>query len=197
MNRLERALLEVSKALDRAGKAWALVGGLAVSARAEPRFTRDLDLAVSVADDRDSQALVRSLVVSGFKTVTILEQTAVGRLATVRLWVPDTEGEGILADLLFASSGIEPEVVASSEVLEITREVRVPVARTGHLLALKVLSRDDEKRPQDLVDLRSLLKVANQDDRALARAALALIEDRGFARGKDLLREFEALAAGA
>jgi hypothetical protein len=27
---------------------WALIGGLAVSVRAEPRFTRDIDLAVAV-----------------------------------------------------------------------------------------------------------------------------------------------------
>lgn len=30
---------------------WALVGGLAISARIEPRFTRDLDIAIAVEND--------------------------------------------------------------------------------------------------------------------------------------------------
>jgi len=34
---------------------------LAVSVRTEPRLTRDADLAVLVADDRDAEALVRDL----------------------------------------------------------------------------------------------------------------------------------------
>ncbi len=39
--------------LGRLGLRWALIGGLAVAVRAEPRFTRDVDLAVAVADDRE------------------------------------------------------------------------------------------------------------------------------------------------
>jgi hypothetical protein len=37
--------------------AFDLIGGLAVSVRAEPRFTRDIDLAVAVTDDRDAESL--------------------------------------------------------------------------------------------------------------------------------------------
>jgi len=33
---------------------WAVVGGLAVSARTEPRFTRDVDLVIAVSDDQCS-----------------------------------------------------------------------------------------------------------------------------------------------
>jgi hypothetical protein len=36
----------------------------------------------------------------------------------------------------------------------------MPVAGTGHPIALKILSRDDKEGPQDLVDLRALLRVA-------------------------------------
>jgi hypothetical protein len=61
------------------------------------------------------------------------------------------------------------------------------------LIALKVLSRDDVERPQDLVDLRALLRVASEEDLESARAALALIERRGYHRGRDLLRAFEGL----
>lgn len=46
---LERGLEAAVTALDGLGAAWALVGGLAVSLRAEPRLTRDADLAVATA----------------------------------------------------------------------------------------------------------------------------------------------------
>lgn len=51
MNRLQTALAEIADLLDQKGFAWAVIGGLAVSVRAEPRFTRDVDLAVAVESD--------------------------------------------------------------------------------------------------------------------------------------------------
>jgi len=47
---LTEALLQVASDLTILGRRFALVGGLAVSARAEIRFTRDVDLAVAVVD---------------------------------------------------------------------------------------------------------------------------------------------------
>jgi hypothetical protein len=49
--RVLRVLAVAADALEHAGARWALIGGLAVSTRIEPRFTRDIDLAVSVPDD--------------------------------------------------------------------------------------------------------------------------------------------------
>jgi predicted nucleotidyltransferase len=98
--------------------------------------------------------------------------------------------------LLFASSGIEREVVESAGALRVLEGIEVPVATVGHLIALKVLSRDDVKRPQDLVDLRALLKVASAFDLNQAREAMALIAERGYARGRDLIRDFESLRRG-
>jgi hypothetical protein len=45
----------------------AVVGGLAVSTWAEPRLTRDADLAVSVVDDTDAELLVGALQGSSFR----------------------------------------------------------------------------------------------------------------------------------
>jgi hypothetical protein len=91
----------------------------------------------------------------------------------------------------FASSGIEGEIVEEAELLEVLRELSIPVARTGHLIALKILSRDDEIRPQDVVDLRALTKKASREEIARARKALKLIESRGFQRGRPLLKLLE------
>jgi len=172
---------------------WALVGGLAVSARTEPRFTRDVDLVIAVRGDQDAEQAVHALQQRGYRVHALVEQEAAGRLATARL-VPRGEDEaGFVLDILFASSGIEPEIAGSAELLEILPGLRVPVAGVGHLLALKLLSRDDRTRPQDQVDLVQLLRVAESGDIEAARHAVALIHSRGFQRDRDLPRDLERL----
>lgn len=172
---------------------YALIGGLAVSARAEPRLTRDVDLAIAAEDDAAAEALVRELVARGYRLRASVEQTRTGRLATVRLGTPGA-GAGFVLDLLFASSGIEPEIVAAAEPLEILPDLVVPVARTGHLIAMKLLARDDRARPQDADDLRSLVAIASAAERRRATTAIALIQRRGFARGRDLAAAWRAVA---
>jgi hypothetical protein len=63
----------------------------------------------------------------------------------------------------------------------------VPVARIGHLIALKILARDDRSRPQDRVDLAALLNRADAEALREARGALALVTRRGYQRERDLL----------
>jgi predicted nucleotidyltransferase len=169
----------------------ALVGGLAVSARTEPRFTRDADLAVAVESDREAEALVSALRASGYSIEALIEQDAKGRLAAVRLGAG--AGSAPVVDLLFASSGIEPEIVHGAERLELLPGLTIGVARTGHLIALKLLSRDDTSRPQDLADLQSLLRVASADELNRARSAVGLITARGYDRGRALAAELESL----
>jgi hypothetical protein len=78
------------------------VGGFAVSARAEPRFTRDIDAAVMADDDADSEALVRSLIGDGYMLLASVEQIETQRLATVRLGSPLGAGD-VVVDLQFAN----------------------------------------------------------------------------------------------
>ncbi len=190
MNSVEAALRRVTADLDRRRLGWALVRGFAVSARAEPRFTRDVDVAVAVIDDRAAEQNVHDLVAGGYRLLASVEQEAVGRLATVRL--SPVAGD-VVVDVLFARSGIEPEIVRSAEAIEILPGLVVPVARTGHLIALKLLARDDESRPQDLADLRSLHEVATREDVDLARSAIHLITERGYHRDRDLAAALTAL----
>jgi predicted nucleotidyltransferase len=189
---LETALRRMCADLADNHISFALVGGLAVSARTEPRFTRDADIAVVVASDAEAEHLVRNLRALGYRIEALVEQEAVGRLATVRL-ARLPEPTGPVVDLLFASSGIEPEIVAEAETIELLPQLPIPIATTGHLMALKVLARDDVRRPQDLGDLRALLRVASASDIASTRAALALIAERGYHRQRDLLAEFGQL----
>jgi predicted nucleotidyltransferase len=186
MQTVREALLRALGHLGQLDHAFALVGGLAVSARCEPRLTRDVDIAMAVSGDSDAEAVVLRLQRLGYRVVTTLEQDVTRRLATVRLQSSEVEDAGALLDLLFASSGIEPEIAARAEPIEILPSISAPVAQPGHLIALKILARDDRLRPQDAMDLRSLLRDASEADLALAREALALIHVRGFHRGRDL-----------
>jgi predicted nucleotidyltransferase len=180
-------LRQIAALLDSQHQAWALVGGLAVSVRTEPRFTRDLDLAVAVVDDHAAEALVHGLHAAGFRALATVEQNATRRLATARLAPFGNQPQGMMLDLLFASSGIETEVCAEAEHLQVFPEVLVPVARLHHLMALKALSRDDRTRPQDAADLRQLIAAAQTSDLAVACDAARLIEARGFNRSRNLV----------
>jgi hypothetical protein len=194
VNGLEAVLRSAALDLAELRLRWALVGGLAVSARTEPRFTRDVDLVIAVTDDGAEQA-AHALQRRGYRVHSLVEHEAAGWLATARLVPKGGDEAGIVLDVLFASSGIEPEIAESAERLEILPELRVPVASVGHLLALKLLSRDPRTRPPDQVDLVQLRRVAQPGDIDAARDAVALIHSRGFQRDRDLVRDLERLLA--
>jgi len=193
--RLHQTLRTVWRDLESAGASFALVGGLAVSARTEPRFTKDLDVAVAVTGDREAETLVKRLREHGYRIRALVEHEALGRLATVRLVPPGLDV--LFVDMLFASSGIEQEIVAAATPVEIIEGLTVRVASLAHLIATKVLARDDAHRPQDRADLIALLAEASDADLLSARDALRTIQTRGAGRGKDLIGEFESLLGGA
>ncbi len=55
MTSLEAELRRIHAHLTESHVSFALVGGLAVSARTEPRFTRDADLAVALTSDAEAE----------------------------------------------------------------------------------------------------------------------------------------------
>lgn len=191
MDRLASTLLRISTDLKSLRCRWALVGGLAVVVRAEPRLTRDVDVVVAVSDDHEAEILVRTFFGRGYRQLPrgVFEQLDQGRLATMRFVAPGLAAEGTVVDLLFASSGIEAEIVAGAELMMTPLGLEVPVATIGHLIAMKVLSSTaNPKRFQDAADLRSLFERAQMADLDQARRALDLIAARGFHRGADDLQ---------
>lgn len=193
MNVAEAALRQAAADLNAAGASWAVIGGFAVGARAEPRFTRDVDFAVTVTGDAEAEQLVRRLQVRGYAVAAVVEHEQAGRLATVRLVRPGPGARQVFIDLLFASSGIEDHVVKQAGPVEVLPGFIVPVAAVGHLIALKLLARDDARRPNDLADLNALLAVATPGELELARTAVTTITERGFNRDRDLPADLEAL----
>lgn len=175
--------------IEAHGHRCALVGGVAVSIRARERFTKDIDFVVAVKNDGEAEALALTFQQAGYQLAHVFENTAKGLLATLRFVVPGGRAEPEL-DLLFASSGIEDEVVNAAELLELLPGLTAPVARLPHLIAMKVLAESDV-REHDRADLQALIAVATKRDLELARKAVRLIEERGFARGKKLAEVLE------
>lgn len=182
--------------LNDAGARFAAVGGLAVGVRCLPRFTMDIDLAVAVANDAEAERVLAPLIRTGFRPIMELTHTPTARLATIRLAPPGVsfldieEEQPPIVDLLFASCGIEPEVVADATPFAVYPDVTLPVAQAPHLIAMKVLSLNDE-RLKDLGDLQALVTAATPEQVGQTRRLVRLIVSRGYHQGRDLLAEFE------
>lgn len=183
------ALGEVAAVLRERQTPFALVGGLAVSARGEVRFTRDVDLAVAL-DDNAIELLVRDLRAAGYRIDTLLEHETARRIATVRM----RTRAGILVDILCGSSGIEPEIVLGATIMSLPEAGEIAVAQREELLAMKILSMTD-KRLQDRIDARALLAGSPPLDLERVHRRLRQISERGYDRGQDLAAKLAAVLA--
>jgi hypothetical protein len=113
---------------------WAVIGGMAVSVRAEPRFTKDVDFALAVASQEEADSVVFHLGSHGYEHQVTLAETATGQVSTVRL---RHYRSTVLVDLLMGSCGIEPEIVASARR-------RDPVALRARLItAMRKIRRNE------------------------------------------------------
>lgn len=182
MNSVIRSLRELAAFLDEIDVRYALIGGLAVSVHSEPRFTSDVDLVVAVSSDEESESIIYQLVNRGYQTNSVIEQDQSGRLATARLQL----GDHAVTDVLFASSGVEHEIVDGAVLVEIVPTLILPVAQIGDLIVLKLLA-SSEDRPQDQMDIRNLLDVADSKDIERARWIAGQIMQRGTNRGRELV----------
>ncbi|WP_152361670.1 nucleotidyl transferase AbiEii/AbiGii toxin family protein [Microlunatus speluncae] len=179
---IEEALPHVVGDLHDLGAPWALVGGLAVCARAEPRPTADIDIAVVAPDDATAKERIAHMLAVGYRWRESIVHDETGRLATVRLQTSPV-GEDVAVDLFFASSGVEPEIVGAAEPVEVLPGLTIPVARIGHLIAVKLCWRRSDKRDRDL---RTLIERADAAELEDSRRLIAVITRRGYHRGRDL-----------
>lgn len=184
---MEAAVKATKSVLDEEARAHALIGGLAIAVRANPRFTDDVDFALSCSD-ADAEALVRSFVRRGFTMDALLMTKSTNRIATVRL---KPRGSEVLVDLLFDFTGIESEIVGSATDAELRPGLVMRVATIPHLIAMKVLA----FRKKDMIDLESLFEVAGSADLALARKAIAAISRAGKEPKRDLSADLNRLLA--
>jgi len=187
---LEALVDYMASGFRESGAAFAVVGGLAVGARIGPRFTRDVDFAVAVSSEEEAETILGYFIRYGFVTEAEIHHENTGRLHTMRMQsppLPDAdpdEGQPV-ADLIFATTGIEQEIVASATPAPVYPGLKLPTARIPHLIAMKTLSESDI-RLQDRIDLQNLIAAATDEDLQEVPPLLALIAERGFDRNKNL-----------
>lgn len=190
---LKENLLLVCETIEASAVRYCIVGGFAVSYRAEPRLTRDIDIALSLATDAEVENLIRNITYTGLIAETVLENTALGLISTVRLVNPN-QARKIYTDLLFRSCGIEQEIIDSATAEELfPGERSFPVATIPSLIAMTCLSYSSSHRSKDLDDLRGLVQRSTIEQRDEASHLVELIQIRGLSRNEDLTAKLNEL----
>jgi len=150
----ERPLRLVAEVLDRAGVAYALIGGVAIQIRtAEPRTTLDIDVAVPRFADVPGDALLAA----GFDHT--------GRHEHSDNWrAPPTGPGGQRTVVRFSAedAGIA-EAVSHAELTDLADGLRMRVATAADLIVLKLEAaaeprRRPSKRQYDLADVVALME---------------------------------------
>jgi len=188
-NVLGAVISKVTLWLNENNIKYALVGGLAVSFRTIERATKDIDFAIATKNDKDAERVVRAFQSLGFKPAQLFENKSQNVISTVRLL--SDEFSGVYVDLLFSTSGIEKEIVALAEYIEILPGIKAYVASSSSLIAMKVLSSTNKHRRQDLIDLENLIKDVKQEEIDQAKYLIKIIEERGFNQSKKLTALFK------
>lgn len=239
-NGLERSYARLGQAFDGLDMPWALAGSLAVSARLEPAYMTHAGVVLHVSDEELAHRTLDRLQETGLHLLSVTEQMSVknwdhehgrpadpanieiephpnGVVAGARL-VDDTGDRDLELDLVFAASGIEPEIIAAADRLEILPGQPFAVARTGHLIALTLLSYSETGRPplaanfasmdeysseqayegiREHADLNALTGAAREEDWRLAWEAVDLMATRSATRSRDLRAAMAAFLAEA
>lgn len=179
---LQITLADVVEFLSSNRVAYALIGGLAVSLRGQPRVTMDVDIVVAVEMERALE-LISSLQSSKFRPLFDDVGEVVARSFILPLRHRTTN---VKVDLSIGLSGFERQAVARAEVRQLAG-IAVRVATTEDLMIMKVLA----GRPQDDQDLRGLMVA--QDEYIDWEYCQQTASDLGEAIGVDLAGRIRAL----
>ncbi len=154
-------------ALNKYGVKYAIVGGLAVNFHGYQRFTKDIDLLVSLVAD-DLESLVACLKYLDFKPIYPIALEEILDEEKRRLWVEQRnmtvfsvvsdQMPSLTLDLFvlppYSYQEIQPDIITES----IGGNLELPVIDLHRLIEMKKLA----GRPQDLIDIEYLTKLSNE-----------------------------------
>jgi predicted nucleotidyltransferase len=181
---LQATLADLAAFLGANHTAFALIGGIAVSVRGEPRFTADVDVVVS-ADVKQGLALLDATRHSAFEP---LFAGAAEVLQTAYILPLRHRTTGVKADVAIGLTGFERNVVTRATPVDLGG-FTIPVASTEDLLLMKVLA----GRPRDIDDARGI--VSKQGAALDWRYVMDIGKALGEAIGQDLERQIQDLRA--
>lgn len=168
-------LADAARVFEARGIPFAVIGGLAVSLRGQPRMTVDVDLVI-IADVDRALRLVAEIAATPFEPLFPGVEEVVARSFILPLRHRTT---GIRVDVAIGMSGFEQQAVGRAAPVTIG-DVRVPVVAIEDLLVMKALA----GRPQDEQDIHGL--IAAQRDAIDWPACLALARRLGEAVDVDV-----------
>lgn len=145
---LQQTLVDAVKFLDAERVPYALIGGLAVSLRGQPRMTADVDLVI-LADVPRSLALARGLEGTDFRPLFDDVAQVVQKSFILPLRHRTTN---VKVDLALGLSGFEQQIMSRAERLSLAG-TEIAVATAEDLLIMKILA----GRPQDEQDIQGLM----------------------------------------
>lgn len=158
MSNLEKELKKLSSELTHLQtegklKGFSLIGALAVSARARPRATRDIDFLVSAEREFFFKTLPDLLRHEDYRLKVYQGGLDDPINGLIRIYDDQTGAE--IADIIPVFWNWQDEIVAGAEKIELLG-ITLPVARIEDLIVLKLKAGG----PQDMIDTEELLKVA-------------------------------------
>ena len=162
--RLWPTLADAIAMLESHGLPGALIGGLAVSLRGQPRMTVDVDLVIEAGVD-DALRLITNLPGTPFEPLFAGVEEVVAAAFILPLRHRST---GIRVDLAIGMSGFEREAIGRATRIAVGAG-SVPVVAVEDLLVMKALA----GRPQDEADIRGLVDLHRESidwNRCLATA---------------------------
>jgi hypothetical protein len=154
-------LVDLARILERANVDYALIGGHAVNAWLEPRFTADIDLTLQAGPDAMAK-LKQALEAEGFALVAEHGAELASGPDFVRFESADTS---MTLEVQAAKTELQQELLGRARVLG--KGIRVATAED--LIVLKLIA----NRGKDQVDLRGLVKLSGLDWEYVQRWARA------------------------
>jgi len=145
---LKKTLLDAAAFLEQEGVPYALIGGIAVSLRGQPRVTADVDMVIALDVDR-ARELVGRLTGSNFEPLFRGVEEIVEKALILPLRHRSTH---IKVDLAIGLSGFERQAIRRANQVHV-EETPILVASIEDLLIMKALA----GRPRDDQDAEGLV----------------------------------------
>lgn len=136
--------------------AYAIIGGVAVSLTASPRFTRDVD-AVLWVPDISIEDFLRTLSAAGFHSRSLVPVEFAKKHRMILL----LDQNGVDIDLSLGGLPFERDAVTNANSFEIEPGLTAKVASAEALVVMKAVA----SRPADYTDIAELLKFNPKLDR--------------------------------
>ncbi len=160
MPNLKNILKRISKILAKAKSkktlnGYALIGGFAVSARAKPRATRDIDFLIEAEPDFYTDTLPNLLKKTDYTFKIFISSFEDPLHKLIRIY--DKERNEVV-DLIPVFWNWQSAIIENADNIEVSRGISIPIAKAEDLIVMKLKAGG----PQDLVDVRALLEALNE-----------------------------------